>query len=71
MKYLIRTKSTPHFYVEALHGVVFVTWVAECDKREAQPIPEGQIDEWVKLIKDATKCDVEKYKEYGDLVKDG
>lgn len=63
MPYLIRTKSKPHFYFKALYGAAFTTWVAECDKQQAQPISKETIDKWVKVIRDAVGCDVEKYEE--------
>ncbi|MCK4703935.1 MAG: hypothetical protein KAT90_00515 [Gammaproteobacteria bacterium] len=54
---LLRTNNG--FYVQALRGVVFVTWVAEADKEFAFKIPDEKAEFTQKYVFSATGIDTE------------
>lgn len=52
-------KTNNGFYVHALRGVCFVTWVSEEDKKEALLIPDEKAELLQEYIMQAKKLDTE------------
>lgn len=61
---VIRTKAKPRFYVQALRGVCFVTWVSEEDRGEALQIKDDKADDWKRLIEDWQGIELEVVSEH-------
>ena len=55
MKCLIRTTTKPFFFVQAVRGVCFVTYVPEKDIAEALEFPQSNAKDWIGLLNDPDK----------------
>lgn len=55
----IRTQYTPRLYVHEVHGVVFLSWVAEKDRRHAQDFDSATVDGWLDTLQSLAGCPLE------------
>ncbi|WP_415912955.1 hypothetical protein [Neptuniibacter sp. QD37_11] len=56
--YYLRTKTQPHFYVSALHGVCYTSFVTEADKAHALELDVMNI-ELLQTVEKITKTHLE------------